>query len=116
MDAHSKASMSRRSILKAAAVFAASAVIPAAARDAVAQGQASKTPTQYQDQPKGAAAGAAGGAAKGKASKAAVQYQDQPKGGQRCSGCVNFITGGQCKIVEGSISPNGWCTAYVAKS
>lgn len=44
----------------------------------------------------------------------AVQYQDQPKGSQRCS--AHFIPGGQCKLVEGPISPNGWCIAYTAKS
>ncbi len=50
-----------------------------------------------------------------KAPKAALKYQDSPKNGERCSACVHFVSGGQCKIVEGQISPDGWCTAYTPK-
>ena len=50
-----------------------------------------------------------------KVPKTALKYQDQPKNDQRCSGCTHFISGGQCKLVEGEISPNGWCTAYSPK-
>lgn len=59
---------------------------------------------------------ARGAIAQGKAAKSAVRYQDQPKGAQRCSGCAHFISSGECKVVEGPISPNGWCMAYAAKS
>ncbi len=58
----------------------------------------------------------------GKASKAAMQYQDQPKNGQQCNGCSQYVEGstasamGTCKIVEGEISPQGWCVAYAPKS
>ncbi len=57
-----------------------------------------------------------------KASKAAMKYQDKPNGDEQCSNCKFFIPGetpkanGTCQIVEGSISPQGWCTAYVKKS
>jgi hypothetical protein len=57
-----------------------------------------------------------------KATKKAMQYQDQPKNGQKCSTCVQFVPGAQsggegtCKVVDGPISPNGWCMAYVKKS
>jgi len=57
-----------------------------------------------------------------KSTKAAMQYQDQPKGDQKCSNCTLFVPGktatasGTCQVVEGSISPQGWCTAYVKKS
>ncbi len=60
--------------------------------------------------------------AQGKATKAAMQYQDKPKDGQKCSDCRFFIPGtsstanGSCQVVEGSISPQGWCTAYSKKS
>ncbi|MDA8094923.1 MAG: high-potential iron-sulfur protein [Betaproteobacteria bacterium] len=53
--------------------------------------------------------------------KAAMQYQDKPKNGQHCSNCIQFIPGasakaaGKCKLVDGAISPNGWCAAYSAK-
>ncbi len=52
------------------------------------------------------------------ATKAAMKYQDKPKGDEKCSNCKFFIPGktpnadGTCQVVEGSISPQGWCTAY----
>ncbi len=55
-----------------------------------------------------------------KSSQAAMQYQPTPKDGKHCSGCNFFIPGdsataqGTCKIVEGSISPTGYCIAYNA--
>ena len=54
-------------------------------------------------------------------SKAAVKYQDKPKNGQKCSGCRWYKPAkdpkadGTCQIVDGSISPNGWCVAFVKK-
>lgn len=59
--------------------------------------------------------------AQAKASKQAMKYQDQPKDGQRCDTCLQFIPGakpganGTCKVVDGPISPSGWCVAYVKK-
>lgn len=61
-------------------------------------------------------------AADAKTSKSALKYQDHPNGKQKCSGCSLFIPGktakadGQCKVVAGSISPNGWCTAFAPKT
>jgi len=61
-------------------------------------------------------------AAQAKASKQSMQYQDQPKNGQQCDTCMQFIPGqkpganGTCKVVDGPISPKGWCIAYVKKS
>jgi len=50
-----------------------------------------------------------------------MQYQEQPKNGQKCADCLQFIPGqqgasGTCKVVEGPISAEGWCAAYVKKS
>lgn len=51
-----------------------------------------------------------------------LKYQSTPKGSQRCSGCALFVPGkpatanGTCKVIPGPISPNGWCTAWAAKS
>lgn len=66
---------------------------------------------------------AAGSAlAQAKATKQAMQYQDQPKNGQDCDQCVHFVPGanadaqGTCKVVEGPISPKGWCVAFVKKA
>jgi High potential iron-sulfur protein len=59
--------------------------------------------------------------AQAKGSKASFKYQATPNNGQKCSGCALFIPGssatanGTCKVVDGSISPNGWCTAFSAK-
>ncbi len=57
-----------------------------------------------------------------KVSKETMQYRDKPNGKQQCSNCMQFIPGktseanGECKVVEGSISPQGWCTAYAPQS
>ena len=56
-----------------------------------------------------------------KASQASMHYQTSPNGAMQCSGCQFFIPGadaksnGSCRIVDGSISPNGYCMAYAAK-
>ncbi|HET7681434.1 MAG TPA: twin-arginine translocation signal domain-containing protein [Xanthobacteraceae bacterium] len=52
--------------------------------------------------------------ARGKVSKASARYQDRPNGSQQCSGCTHF-RGGTCEIVEGQISPNGWCRHFERK-
>jgi hypothetical protein len=48
-----------------------------------------------------------------KVSQASVQYQSQPKGEQKCDGCLHFIAEpNTCKLVEGQISPDGWCALW----
>lgn len=60
--------------------------------------------------------------ARAKGSQAQFKYQTSPKNGQKCSQCALFIPGksatanGSCKIVDGTISPSGWCTAFSKKS
>ncbi len=44
-----------------------------------------------------------------------VQYQTMPKDGAKCSLCVNFEAPNACKIVSGTIDPNGWCIAFAPK-
>ena len=52
-----------------------------------------------------------------KVSQASVQYQTQPKGEQKCSNCVNFIAeSNTCKLVDGQISPEGWCSLWTKKA
>lgn len=52
-----------------------------------------------------------------KVSQASVQYQTQPKGEQKCADCQHFIAGSNsCKLVEGDISPDGWCLLWIKKS
>jgi hypothetical protein len=64
-----------------------------------------------------AGAGAAPVAFSSFLSQASVQYQDQPKGDQKCDGCLHFIAeSNTCKVVEGQISPNGWCILWIQKA
>lgn len=57
-----------------------------------------------------------------KATQAAMHYQTTPNGSAHCAACRFFIPGGDatsngtCKIVAGSISPNGYCVAFTAVS
>jgi hypothetical protein len=51
-----------------------------------------------------------------KMAKQAAQYQDSPKGDQKCADCRFFVEGGSCQLVEGEISPNGWCTLFQPKA
>lgn len=60
--------------------------------------------------------GPAGESAGVKLSQAAAEYQDQPKGDQSCDKCMHFISGsGTCKVVEGQVSPQGWCKLWAKK-
>jgi hypothetical protein len=69
-----------------------------------------------------AALGGLGRADSSKASQASMHYQTSPNGSAHCAVCQFFIPGanatadGSCKVVDGSISPNGYCIAYAARS
>jgi hypothetical protein len=54
-------------------------------------------------------------AAQTKALQKAVGYQDMPKGAQQCDNCTNFAAPASCKVVDGNISPTGWCMMYAKK-
>ncbi|MGQ0620114.1 MAG: high-potential iron-sulfur protein [Panacagrimonas sp.] len=41
-----------------------------------------------------------------------VMYQAQPKDGHQCDQCVQWVAPDGCKVVEGKISPKGWCAAF----
>jgi len=48
-----------------------------------------------------------------KGSKAQYKYQDTPKDGKVCVECMHFLPKtNECRMVEGSIDPQGWCAAY----
>jgi hypothetical protein len=57
-----------------------------------------------------------------KVSKESMHYQTSPNGNMQCSGCRFFTPGsdaksdGTCQIVDGAISPNGYCMAFAARS
>ncbi len=47
--------------------------------------------------------------------KAEAKYQDRPHDIQRCEICVQFQPPNRCQLVEGDISPHGWCQFFAAK-
>jgi hypothetical protein len=61
-----------------------------------------------------AAAGLAGAVAlaQQKFSKSAAEYQDTPKNGLTCAACSLFRAPRSCVIVEGEVSPRGWCRFF----
>ena len=44
-----------------------------------------------------------------------AKYQNHPKGQQRCEICLQFQPPSSCKIVQGPITPQGWCQFFAAK-
>lgn len=48
-------------------------------------------------------------------SQAVAKYQDHPNGQQRCEICLQFRPPSSCNIVEGTISPTGWCQFFAAR-
>ena len=55
------------------------------------------------------------GVAASQISKKVVSYQDTPKGAAKCAICASFQPPAACKVVDGAVSPNGWCSIYVKK-
>jgi hypothetical protein len=41
-----------------------------------------------------------------------AQYQDSPKDIMMCATCTLFEPPKSCKVVEGDVSPSGWCKAF----
>jgi hypothetical protein len=65
----------------------------------------------------GAAAGASLAAprkagAADKMSKREAEYQDSPKDIRMCATCSLFEPPRACKVVDGDVSPSGWCKAF----
>lgn len=57
-----------------------------------------------------------GRAQSAKVGKAQAKYQDGPKGNQNCGKCLHFVAAdSSCKVVEGKVSPQGWCQLWVVK-
>ena len=108
---------SRRSMLRrVAAVFGvvgmsalAAACGPRAERAATA---AAARPAPPPPPPAAASAAAAADAAVEKKAR----YQSRPHGRERCAGCIHFQAPNGCEIVEGQISPRGWCRNFTPKA
>ena len=54
-------------------------------------------------------------AAPKKFSQQQAHYQPIPKSGQRCQNCALYQSPTACQVVEGQVSPAGWCILYQAK-
>jgi hypothetical protein len=87
------------------------AAAPGAPGEAPAGGDTGRAPDAAAPE-----APAAGTPQPAKVSQASVQYQHQPKGAQKCANCIQFIQPNACKVVEGEISPEGWCAIWVGQT
>jgi len=110
---------SRRVVLRGALAVGCGLLLPAALlgcdskKGESSTGAAPDTGSAAPDSSPSPSTDAAAPAETEKMSQASVQYQAQPKGGQKCDGCQHFIAGSNsCKLVEGQISPNGWCSLW----
>jgi len=92
-----KESSSRRRVLRGALAAGCSLFVPISLFSAVAS--------------------AADSATAKKMPPASVQYQTAPKGKLKCGDCTNFLaTSNTCKLVDGKISANGWCSLWAKKA
>jgi len=57
----------------------------------------------------------ASAAPKKKFTQEQAHYQPVPKSGQRCQNCSLWQSPTSCQVVEGQVSPAGWCILYQAK-
>ncbi len=48
----------------------------------------------------------------GNVSKQEARYQDHPNGLAHCGICKHYGSNGNCEIVAGPVSPDGWCRFY----
>jgi len=53
--------------------------------------------------------------AQSKTDKKTAKYQDKPNNGQSCSQCNFFRPPKSCQLVDGDISPTGWCSFFAKK-
>jgi hypothetical protein len=50
-----------------------------------------------------------------KLTQQAANYQSIPKGSARCNVCSQWVQPTDCKVVQGPINATGWCSLYAAK-
>lgn len=63
-----------------------------------------------------AVAATSGALADEKMSQKDAEYRTTPKNGQSCSACQYFLAPASCKLVKGTISPQGWCDFWGSKT
>ncbi|HEX5508486.1 MAG TPA: high-potential iron-sulfur protein [Pseudolabrys sp.] len=54
--------------------------------------------------------------AQSKVDKKTAKYQDHPNKDQHCAVCRFFRPPKSCQLVQGDISPNGWCSFFAKKA
>jgi hypothetical protein len=54
--------------------------------------------------------------AQAKIAQAAVKYQTTPKDGKQCDACNFFVAPNSCKMVDGVITPTGYCLLWTKKA
>jgi len=64
----------------------------------------------------GALINAAKSANAGKMVQSVASYQATPKGDQNCGNCLLFQAPDACQVVDGTISPTGWCKFWAKKA
>lgn len=108
--------LSRRNVLRSALAIGCGLWLPIV----ISGCDSKKTATPSSEAPGSAppnTTGSAGMGAPAKVPQANVQYQVQPQGDQKCSACVNFIAeSNTCTLVDGQISPEGWCSLWTRKA
>jgi len=104
--------VSRRNVLRGGLAAACSLLIPAALMGCNAK-QSEPATSAAPAEP----AAPATAAAPGKVTQASVQYQAQPKGDLKCGECMHFTAeSSTCKLVDGPISLDGWCSLWSKKT
>ena len=51
-----------------------------------------------------------------KVSQSAAHFQPTPRDGQSCAQCYSFVAPRTCKLVDGEVSPNGWCGLWTQRA
>jgi hypothetical protein len=84
--------VSRRTVLRSAALMVGGGAIVASLGGAAAMADATKM------------------------SQSAAGYRPIPMGKARCDNCVQWVGPTVCKVVSGQLSPQGWCSLYGVKA
>ena len=108
---------SRRNVLRSGLAVACSLLIPAALTGCNAKPTEPTTSEATIQPPAPARTQPAAPATSGKMTQASVQYQAQPKGDLKCGNCMHFnAESSTCKVVDGPISLDGWCSLWIKKA
>ena len=54
--------------------------------------------------------------AEAKMAQTAAGYQTSPKDGKKCADCALFIAPSSCRLIDGTVGPEGYCRFFVKKS